>query len=304
MNRIEPGDDNHIDLLPPGERKTGPEWLIVNPSSPAERRHPWLRRGMLAGILALAVIMITTARVLGLGHEADGLVSWNRSSESPQVIIDAQQDQKEPVGYRRWSVVQLGHPLLATKSSWELWAETAHEVIKIQPADGRITRMGIPAAPTRPLKGERGHGRPAQSGPSKSEIRVTTECDARHHCHGVVIDRRSGDRHNVDLSLANVSPWLAATSPDGEYVAVVYAVAHHPLALHVLDLQRGHDRLTTVGVDQTLHEGSLAWSPDSDYLFVAGVNGRLWVIKPATVAVSELPVRLPPVRQLATRPVS
>ena len=56
------------------------------------------------------------------------------------IIDDAQQDQKQPVGYRRWSVVQVGHPLLATKSSWELYAETAEEVIKIQPADGRITR--------------------------------------------------------------------------------------------------------------------------------------------------------------------
>ena len=120
----------------------------------------------------------------------------------------------------------------------------------------------------------------------------------------MVIDRRSGDRHNVDLALSNVSLWLAAASPDGQYVAVVYAVAHHPLALHVLDLQRGHDRLTTAAVDQTLHEGSLAWSPDSDYLFVAGVKGRLWVIKPATGAVSEFPATLPPVRQLAARPVS
>lgn len=220
------------------------------------------------------------------------------------IIDDAQQDQKQPVGYRRWSVVQVGHPLLATKSSWELYAETAREVIKIQPADGRITRMGIPVAPTRPPKGEREHGRRAQPGPSESQMRLTTQCDARHRCHGVVIDRRSGDRYDVDLALRNVSPWLAATSPDGQYLAVVYAAAHHPLALHVLDLQLGHDQLTTVKVDQTLHEGSLAWSPDSDYLFVAGVEGRLWVIKPATGAVSEFPARLPPVRQLAARPVS
>jgi dipeptidyl aminopeptidase/acylaminoacyl peptidase len=143
-----------------------------------------------------------------------------------------------------------------------------------------------------------------QPGLSESQIRLTTECDARHHCHGVVIDQHSGDRHNVDLALSNVSPWLAATSPDGQYLAVVYAAAHHPIALHLLDLRRGHDRLTTVQVDQTLHEGSAAWSPDSDYLFVAGVKGRLWVINSATGVVSEFPARLPPVRQLAARPVS
>ena len=294
-----------VDLMPAGERQTGPEWLIISPPSRFQRRHPWLRRGMLAGILALAVIMITTARVVGSGHEANGLISWNRTSESSHVITDdPQQDQKQPVGYRRWSVIQVGHPLLATKSSWELYAETAREVIKIQPADGRITRMGIPTAATRPLQGEPVPGRHVQPRPSESQIRLTTKCDARHHCHGVVIDRRSGDRHNVDLALSNVSPWLAATSPDGQYLAVAYATGHHPIALHLLDLRHGHDRLTAVHVDQTLHEGSFAWSPDCDYLFVAGVKGRLWVINPATGAVSEFPARLPPVRQLAARPVS
>jgi hypothetical protein len=260
---------------------------------------------MLAAILALALIMIGTAGGAGSGHEADGLLSWHRSSQSSDVITDdPQQDQQQQVGYRRWSVVQVGHPLLSTKTSWELYAETAHEVIRIQPADGRITRMGIAAPPTRPPGPEHGHVRRVQPRPSESQIQLTTKCDANHHCHGVVIDRRSGDHHNVDLALSNVFPWLAATSPDGQYLAVVYAAAQHPLALHVLDLQRGHDRLTTVGVDQTLQEGSLAWSPDSDYLFVAGVKGRLWVIKPATGAVSEFPVRLPPVRLLAARPVS
>jgi len=294
-----------VDLSPSGERQTEPEWLIISPPSQFQRRHPWLRRGMLAGILALAVIMITTARVVGSGQEADGLISWNRTSESSHLITDdPQQDQKQPVGYPRWSVIQVGHPLLTTRSSWELYAETSHEVIKIQPADGRITRMGIPVAPTRPLKGEPAPGRHALPRPSESQIRLTTECDAGHHCHGVVIDRRSGDRHNVDLALSNVSPWLAATSPDGQYLAVVFAAVHHPVALHLLDLRRGHDRLTTGQVDQTLHEGSFAWSPDSDYLFVAGVKGRLWVINPATAAVSEFPARLPPVRQLAARPVS
>jgi hypothetical protein len=288
-----------------GQQRIGPEWLIIKPSSRSERWHPQVRRWMLAGVLALAVIMITTARVAGLGHEAGGLISSYRSPESSHVITDdGKQDQKQPTGYRRWSVIQVGHPLLATKSSWELYAETAHEVIKIQPADGRIIRMEIPAASTRSSGGGLGPGRHALPGLTESEIRLTTECDAQHHCHGVVIDRSSGDRHNVDLAASNVSPWLAAMSSDGQYVAVIYASAHDPVSLHVLDLQRGLDRLTTVQVDQTLQEGSLAWSPDSDYLFVAGVKGRLWVIKPATGAVSEFPVRLPPIRQLAARPVS
>jgi hypothetical protein len=253
-----------VDLSPSGEQRIEPEWLIINLESRSERRHPWLRRGMLAGILALTVIMIISARVTGLGREADGFISWNRLSKSSPVITDdAEQDQKQPAGYRRSSVVQMGHPLLETKSSWELYAETADEVIKIQPVDDRV------------------------------------RCPAPLPWGG---DRRSGDRHNVDLALSNVSPWLAAASPDGHYLAVVYAVAHHPLALHVLDLQHGHDRVTTVAVDQTLREGSLAWSPDSDFLLVAGVKGRLWVINPDSAVVSAFPVRLPAVRQLAVRP--
>lgn len=295
-----------VNVGSPDPRCVGPEWLIVDTASGFTRRHPRVRRWLLAAILALIVIMITTARTAGLGHEADGLLSWHRTSQSSQVITDDgdQQDQRPSTGYRRWSVVQVGHPLLATKSSWELYAETAHEVIKIQPADGRIIRMAIPTAPTQPSRGEPGPDRHALAGLGESEIRLTTVCDARHHCHGVVIDRSSGERHNVDLAMSNVSPWLAAMSPDGAYAAVVFASAHHPLTLHLLDLRGGRDQLTTVQVDQTLHEGSLVWSPDSDYLFVAGLQGRLWVIKPATGAVSEFPVRLPPVRELAARPVS
>jgi hypothetical protein len=90
-------------------------------------------------------------------------------------------------------------------------------------------------------------------------------------------------------------------SPDGRYVSLVYASANQPVTLHLLDVRRGSSRVTTVQVDRTLHGASFAWSPDSDYLFVAGVSGILWVIEPATAKVSAFPLRLPPVRQLAVK---
>ena len=55
-----------VDPSPSGERRTEPEWLIISPSSRSERR-----RWMGAGVVALAVIMIITARVVGFRHEAD-----------------------------------------------------------------------------------------------------------------------------------------------------------------------------------------------------------------------------------------
>lgn len=41
--------------------------------------------------------------------------------------------------------VQLGHPMLGIQGDWELLAQGSNEVIRIQPADGRITRITIPS---------------------------------------------------------------------------------------------------------------------------------------------------------------
>ena len=268
-----------------------PEWLIVNPSD-ANPRGVRLRRWILIGAMALALIMIITARI-GLSQEPVEVARSSSSTEPrPVSSEDGKQDQNQSIPVSKPSVLRVGRPLLSTGSTWELYARTDTEVIRIEPAAGRVTRTGVLAMPnTEPRAGV--------LIPTGPQVWVMRECDTQRFCRRVIIDERGRSQDNVDLARANVSPWLATMSPDGRYVSVVYASANQPVTLHLLDVRRGSSRVTTVQVDRTLHGASFAWSPDSDYLLVAGVNGILWVIEPATAAVSEFPVRLPPVRQLA-----
>jgi hypothetical protein len=275
-------------------RTAEPEWLIVNPVDSKPGATTQLRRWILIGALALALIMITAARV-GLSQEADD-VTRSSSSTTPDQVSYLKQDQNEPVAVRKPRVLRHGRPLLPTRSRWELYAQTDTEVIRIEPGAGRVTGTGVLAMPnTEPRAGV--------LVPTGPQVWVMRECDTRRFCRRVIIDQRgSRSQDNVDLARGNVAPWLATMSPNGRYVSVVYASATHPVTLHLLDVRRGSSRVTTVQVDRTIHSASFAWSPDSDYLFVAGVNGILWVIEPATAAVSEFPVRLPPVRHLAVTP--
>jgi hypothetical protein len=275
-------------------RAAEPEWLIVNPVD-SKPRASQLRRWTLIGALALALIMITAARV-SLSQEADDVARSSSSTTPHQVSSEeAKQDQNDPVALRKPRVLRHGRPLLPTRSSWELYAGTDTEVIKIEPGAGRVTGTGVRKMPsTEPRAGV--------LVPTGPQVWVMRECDTRRFCRRVIIDQRGRSQRNVDLAQGNVSPWLATMSPDGRYVSVVYASATQPVTLHLLDVRRGSSRVTTVQVDRTIHGASFAWSPDSDYLFVAGVNGILWVIEPATAAVSEFPARLPPVRHLAVTP--
>lgn len=271
-------------------RPPGPEWLIVDPSH-SQPRDARLRRWILIGASALALIMITAARI-NFSQGANDLARPSSSTPTHQVSSeDAKQDQN-PIPVGKPSVLRVGRPLLPTRSTWELYAQTDTEVMRIEPGRGRVTGTGVLAMPnTEPRAGV--------LIPSGPQVWVMRECDTQRFCRRVIIDHRGRSQDNADLARANVSPWLATMSPDGRYVSVVYASANQPVTLHLLDVRRGSSSVTTVQVDRTLHGASFAWSPDSDYLFVAGVNGILWVIEPATAAVSEFPVRLPPVRHLA-----
>ena len=43
------------------------------------------------------------------------------------------------------AVLTLGHSLLGVTGRWELFARGAEEVVRIEPAGGRITRTAVPA---------------------------------------------------------------------------------------------------------------------------------------------------------------
>jgi hypothetical protein len=181
-------------------RTAEPEWLIVNPVD-SKPRATQLRRWILIGAVALALIMITAARV-SLSQEADDVTRSSSSTTPHQVSSeDVKQDQNEPVAMPKPRVLRHGRPLLPTRSSWELYARTDTEVIKIEPGAGRVTGTGVLAMPnTEPRAGV--------LVPTGPQVWVMRECDTRRFCRRVIIDHRgSRSQDNVDLARGNVAPW-------------------------------------------------------------------------------------------------
>jgi hypothetical protein len=73
--------------------------------------------------------------------------------------------------------------------------------------------------------------------------------------------------------------------------------------LHLLDLKRGTDHRLAVPIDQgaAFDNETVAWSPESRWLFVAGLKGKLLVVDTHTNRVHHLGLALPPITQVAVR---
>ena len=75
------------------------------------------------------------------------------------------------------------------------------------------------------------------------------------------------------------------------------------VTLHLLSLATGTDQQIAVRLGQTAGgAGTLAWSPDSRWLFVVTAHGRLAAVNAHTLQAEGLGVRLPWLSQIATRP--
>jgi uncharacterized protein YjiK len=72
------------------------------------------------------------------------------------------------------------------------------------------------------------------------------------------------------------------------------------LTLRLVNLGTGDDYQVAIpGSQLTFNVQTIAWSPDSRWLFVATQNGSLLVVRAGTGQVSSLGVRLPPLQVLA-----
>lgn len=120
---------------------------------------------------------------------------------------------------------------------------------------------------------------------------VTTNCRP-HRCRPTVIDRRTARASELDVEVAN--RWMAGTvAPDGRYAAFS-GVGVEPL--QVLDLRNGEMW------DPQVADGDTVWSPDGRLLFVAGSDGRLWLLEPSRRSAAVVGLDLPPLHQLAVEP--
>jgi WD40 repeat protein len=91
-------------------------------------------------------------------------------------------------------------------------------------------------------------------------------------------------------------------SPDGSTAALFRVRAGGQAALHLLSLDSGTDHAIPVHPNQeSFALGAVAWSPDSQWLFVVTADGRIVAVSAKTGRVRGLGIGLPPVSQLAVR---
>jgi hypothetical protein len=151
---------------------------------------------------------------------------------------------------------------------------------------------------------------------------LTVACDsAGQHCRNEVVDSGSGARR-VLPGATRPEPYFftwppaGVIAPDGQTAAVVGRVVAGrgglgpANAVHLINLRTGVTKDLTVGVGgpgsfplgtSTATE-SMTWSPDSRWLFIAAVGGKLVAVDTRTDRAESLGVTLPPVQQVVVRP--
>ena len=117
-----------------------PEWLRVGPD-PAEGGRTGRHRSRLvacaAAILAAVLVGLSLAdRTAPPAPQSSSTPSSPRAQESPRSATP-----------QRKSIQEVG-PLLPVRNNWELFARADAEVVRIQPATGRIVRTPVPSLDT------------------------------------------------------------------------------------------------------------------------------------------------------------
>ena len=133
---------------------------------------------------------------------------------------------------------------------------------------------------------------------------LTVDCYRPHRCTDVVIDPARGVQRQLGglpvMSVSASSP--GAIAPDGATAAVFRVTAGGQVSLHLLNLATGADQRVAVPLGQPSGgPGTLAWSPDSRWLFVLTAHGGLAAVNDRTRQVQSLGVRLPWLSQIAIR---
>jgi len=152
----------------------------------------------------------------------------------------------------------------------------------------------------RPGRLHRIAGMLAAVGPTRWLI---VDCRAGHRCSNVVVDQAGGAPRTLPGPSAEPEPGAApgVIAPDGSAAAVI-RVSGDRVTLHLLSLVSGADQQISVSLDQeSAADQTLAWSPDSRWLFIVAAHGELAAVNARTRHVEGLGVELPPIGQIAIR---
>jgi len=123
-------------------------------------------------------------------------------------------------------------------------------------------------------------------------------------CHNVVINPTT---HTWRILPGRVLPLVAkplqsvpgAVAPNGSAAAVLVASGSERMALDLINLSSGTAARIPIPVAQNSSNQTLAWSPDSKWLFVLSVDGKLFAVNARSHQVESLGVPLPRLSQLA-----
>jgi hypothetical protein len=132
---------------------------------------------------------------------------------------------------------------------------------------------------------------------------LVVDCHAGDSCSNVVLDQAGGAPHILPGRAAAPEPGAdpGVIAPDGSTAAVM-RVSGDQVTLHLLSLVSGADRQIPVPLDQeSAADQTLAWSPDSRWLFIVAAHGELAAVNTRTLHVDGLGVGLPPISQVAIR---
>jgi hypothetical protein len=126
----------------------------------------------------------------------------------------------------------------------------------------------------------------------------------RHRCADIVIDSATGAQRTLPGPVLPHTPltlWPPGViAPDGAAAAVLEP-GPGGLSARLLDLRSGASRVLNVAVSQDVVSETMAWSPDSRWLFVVTGTGAVRAVNASTGQVSSLTVQLPFISQIAVR---
>ena len=123
----------------------------------------------------------------------------------------------------------------------------------------------------------------------------------RPHCRDVVVNLEDDARRTLAGSPPDTAETPGVIAPDG-MVAAVFRVSDGQVSPHLVNLASGADQRIRVRLARgTPGPQTLAWSPDSRWLFVVAARGTLAVVNARTRQVQSIGVALPPVSQITVR---
>ncbi len=115
------------------------------------------------------------------------------------------------------------------------------------------------------------------------------------HCRNVVFNPKTGTERTLPGPPVHLLtwPWPAypgSVAPDGQTAAVVADSGNGHVVLEELNLTTGTVTRLAVPVSENTSSQTMAWSPDSKWLFVAAANGSLLAVRTHTHRVQHLGV--------------